>query len=82
MTAPYVFLPADAPDMPRLAIVVVHVSADGTTLEVRRFSPSNVESFNVLAQDFAKTLHWSPALKDGNPVESWVQLQVLPQRQQ
>ncbi len=82
MTAPYVFLAADAPDMPRLAIVVVHVSADGTTLEVRRFSPSNVESFNVLAQDFAKTLHWSPALKDGNPVESWVQLQVLPQRQQ
>ena len=82
MTAPYVFLPADAPDMPRLAIVVVHVSADGTTLEVRRFSPSNAESFNVAAQDFAKSLHWSPALKDGNPVASWVQLQVLPLRQQ
>jgi serine/threonine-protein kinase len=82
MTAPYVFLAADAPEMPRLAIVVVHVSADGTTLEVRRFSPSNVESFNVAAQDFARSLHWSPALRDGNPVESWVQLQVLPQRQQ
>jgi hypothetical protein len=34
------------------------------------------------AQDLATHLRWSPALKDGDPVEAWVQLQVLPQRQQ
>jgi serine/threonine-protein kinase len=81
LTAPFIFLPPDA-EMPRRAILLVHVSADGTTLEVRPFSPSNVESFNIQAQDLATHLRWSPALKDGDPVEAWVQLQVLPQRQQ
>jgi serine/threonine-protein kinase len=81
LTAPFIFLAADA-EMPRRAILLVHVSADGATLEVRPFSPSNVESFNIQAQDLATHLRWSPALKDGDPVEAWVQLQVLPQRQQ
>jgi len=81
LTAPFIFLPSDA-EMPRRAILLVHVSADGTTLEVRPFSPSNVESFNIQAQGLASDLRWSPALKDGDPVEAWVQLQVLPQRQQ
>ena len=80
LTAPFIFLQPEA-EMPRRAILLVHVSADGATLEVRRFSPSNVESFNIQAQDLATHLRWSPALKDGNPVEAWVQLQVLPQRQ-
>jgi hypothetical protein len=81
LTAPFIFLAPDA-EMPRRAILLVHVSADGTTVDVRPFSPSNVESFNIQAQDLASNLRWSPALKDGDPVEAWVQLQVLPQRQQ
>jgi len=81
LTAPFIFLSPDA-EMPRRAILLVHVSADGATVEVRPFSPSNVESFNIQAQDLATHLRWSPALKDGDPVEAWVQLQVLPQRQQ
>ncbi len=81
LTAPIIYLPADATDMPRRAILLVHVSGDGTTLDTRVFVGSNTESFTNQALDFAKNLHWSPAQKNGDPVEAWVQLQVLPQRQ-
>jgi hypothetical protein len=42
---------------------------------------SNVPTFTTQALDLAKQLHWTPAQKNGEPVEAWTQLQVLPQRQ-
>jgi hypothetical protein len=81
LSAPYIFLPADATETPRLAILLVKVSREGTTLETRVFMASNVATFTTQALDFAKQLHWTPAQKDGEPVVAWTQLQVLPQRQ-
>ncbi|MGH7319514.1 MAG: energy transducer TonB, partial [Candidatus Rokuibacteriota bacterium] len=72
---------ADVPIIPRPAILLIKVSREGTTLEARLFSRSNVETFNNEALDMAKTLRWNPAQKNGDPVEAWVQWPFQPVRQ-
>src|SRR2546425_846371 len=74
-------VPADAPIVPRPAILLCHVSRSGETMEVRLFVRSNVDPFNDQALDLAKTLRWNPAQKNGEPVDSWVQVQFVPERQ-
>jgi len=71
----------DAPVFPRQAILLIHVSRDGTTIEARVFVPSNVETFNNEALDMAKRLRWNPAQKNGEPTEAWVQWPFQPVRQ-
>jgi hypothetical protein len=72
---------ADAPIFPRQAILLMHVSREGTTLEARVFVPSNVETFNSDALDMARHLRWNPAQKNGEPTEAWVQWPFQPVRQ-
>jgi TonB family protein len=74
-------VPADAPMMPREAILDVKVSRDGATLEARIYQRSNDESFNQHALDLAKVVRWNPAQKNGDPVEAWTKLRVVPVRQ-
>ncbi len=74
-------VPGDAPVFPRPAILLFHVSRSGETQEVRVFVRSNVETFNDQALDLAKNLRWNPALKNGEPVDAWVQYPVNPTRQ-
>ncbi|HXV91155.1 MAG TPA: protein kinase [Gemmatimonadales bacterium] len=74
-------IPADAPMMPREAILYVKVSREGGTLDARIFSPSNDATFNEHALDLAKIVRWNPAQKNGEPVEAWTQLRVVPVRQ-
>ncbi|HYT05368.1 MAG TPA: protein kinase [Gemmatimonadales bacterium] len=74
-------VPGDAPIFPRAAVLLVHVSRDGETMEARLFVRSNVETFNDQALDVAKTLRWNPAQKNGEPVDAWVQWQFVPERQ-
>jgi len=79
--ATFINLPADAPEVPRLAILYVHVSPEGQTLESRLFSPSNVDSITTKAMEMSKSLVWTPALKAGTPVDAWVQQPFVPRRQ-
>jgi hypothetical protein len=74
-------IPADAPMMPREAILYVKVSAEGATVTARVFIRSNDEAFNQQALDLARTVRWNPAQKNGEPVEAWTQLRVVPVRQ-
>jgi hypothetical protein len=74
-------VPADATMVPRQAILLIHVSKDGSTLEARVFGPSNLDTFNNEALDMAKTLRWNPAQKNGEPVDAWVQWIFQPVRQ-
>jgi serine/threonine-protein kinase len=74
-------VPADATMFPRQAILLIHVSKDGSTLEARVFGPSNLDTFNNEALDMAKTLRWNPAQKNGEPVDAWVQWIFQPVRQ-
>ncbi|HKC48877.1 MAG TPA: TonB family protein [Gemmatimonadales bacterium] len=81
LVAPRVPLPAGATDTPRLVIVLVHVSQDGSTVDARVLTPSNDSAFTALALEFAKQLKWTPAQKNGEPVDAWTQQQILPSRQ-
>jgi len=74
-------VPADATIFPRQAILLIHVSKDGSTLEARVFGPSNLDTFNNEALDMAKTLRWNPAQRNGEPVDAWVQWIFQPVRQ-
>src|SRR6267143_1176992 len=74
-------VPDDATMVPRQAILLIHVSKDGSTLEARVFGPSNLDTFNNEALDMAKTLRWNPAQKNGEPVDAWVQWIFQPVRQ-
>jgi hypothetical protein len=70
----------DASIFPRQAILLIHVSREGTTLEVRVFVPSNLDTFNNDALDMAKNLRWNPAQRNGEPVDAWVQWAFQPMR--
>jgi hypothetical protein len=72
-------VPADAPIVPRPAILLFHVSRTGETIDVRLFVRSNLDTFNDQALDLAKTLRWNPAQKNGEPVDAWVQWQFVPE---
>ncbi|HET7791097.1 MAG TPA: protein kinase [Gemmatimonadales bacterium] len=67
--------------VPRLAILWIHVSSDGRTLETRTVVPSNVETFTEAAKQLALQLHWNPAQKNGQPVDAWTQAQFPPKNQ-
>ena len=74
-------VPADATIFPRPAILLLHVSREGATLEARVYGRSNLDTFNNEALDMAKSLRWNPAQKNGDPVDAWVQQQFVPVRQ-
>jgi TonB family protein len=74
-------VPADATIFPRQAILLIHVSREGATLEARVFGPSNLATFNDQAMDMARNLRWNPAQKNGEPVDAWVQWRFEPVRQ-
>jgi serine/threonine-protein kinase len=71
----------DATIFPRQAILLLHVSRDGSTLEARVYGRSNLDTFNNQALDMAKSLRWNPAQKNGDPVDAWVQQPFVPERQ-
>jgi serine/threonine-protein kinase len=79
VTPPYVPVPETVQGTPRASIMWIKVSPEGRTLDVRRLRPSNDEAFEVTARDFAWSLTWHPALKDGAPVEAWTQMIFPPQ---
>ena len=81
LSATLIPIPQDAPIFPRPAILLVRVSRNGTTMEARVYSPSNVETFNNEALDMARNLRWNPAQKNGEPTEAWVQWPFQPVRQ-
>jgi TonB family protein len=72
---------ADATIFPREAILLLHVSREGATLEARIYGGSNLDTFNNQALDMAKSLRWNPAQKNGDPVDAWVQQRFVPVRQ-
>ena len=62
----------------RGSILYIHVGADGSTLDVQSFRPSNDPVFEQMAKRYAMDMQWTPATKNGTSVESWVQQQLVP----
>jgi len=81
LSAPIIFLAPDATETPREAILNVKVSPEGESADVRVVLGSNVPTFTDRAVDFARSLKWNPAQKNGEPVIAWTQLRVIARRQ-
>jgi serine/threonine-protein kinase len=81
LSTPRIPVAADATIFPREAILLLHVSREGATLEARIYGGSNLDTFNNEALDMAKSLRWNPAQKNGDPVDAWVQQRFVPVRQ-
>jgi hypothetical protein len=79
--APFVLVTPDVIGVPRASVLLVKVSAEGKTLEVRQFNPSNDPAFEQLARRYAETMEWRPATKGGVPVIGWTQMAFRPQWQ-
>jgi serine/threonine-protein kinase len=75
---PFVPLTAEIEGTPRSSVLLIKVSPEGKSLEVRPFNPSNDAAFERLARQYAATMEWRPATKDGNPVMGWTQMAFPP----
>ena len=78
---PFITLTPEIDGTPRSSVLLIKVSAEGKTLEVRPFNPSNDAAFERLARQHAITMEWKPAQKDGAPVIGWTQMAFPPQSQ-
>ena len=76
--APFVPLTADITGTPEQAIIGIKVKADGSVEFVTTLTPSNDAAFTVLALEFARSIEYNPAQKDGQPVTAWTQQIFFP----
>ena len=76
--APLVPLTADITGTPSQAIIGIKVRADGSVEKVTVLTPSNDPAFTVLAVQFARSIEYNPARKDGQPVTAWIQQLFYP----
>jgi hypothetical protein len=59
--------------VPSVVIVVVKVSRQGKTLAVRTRQASNEPGFTTAVENYVQEMQWTPAMRDGQPVEGWTQ---------
>jgi hypothetical protein len=78
---PFVPLPDGVAETVAPSQLWVKVSTEGRTVDIQRLRPSDDAAFEQAARDFAWTVTWHPALKDGAPVEAWTQMLFPPQPQ-
>jgi hypothetical protein len=78
---PFVPLPDGLAGTPRPSQLWVKVSAEGRTVDVQGLRRSDDSTFERAARDFAWSVTWHPALKQGAPVEAWTQMLFPPQPQ-
>ena len=76
---PFVPLTSSIEGTPRSSVLLIQVSAEGKSLQVRQFNPSNDAAFEQLARQYASTMDWRPAMKDGVAVMGWTQMAFPPQ---
>ncbi len=67
----FVTVPANWTSLPSSSRLLIRVSREGKTLEVRQRRPSDSDDFEALARQFATGIDWHPATKDGRPVMGW-----------
>lgn len=77
----FVPVPADWPRLPSSTRLMVRVSPNGQTMEVRELRPSDNPEFESLARRFAANTDWHPATKDGRPVAGWTPWEFRPVQQ-
>ena len=71
-------VPAGADGTPSNVVLVVRVSRQGRTTAVRTLSRSNDDGFTHAVESYVQTLQWTPALREGRPVDGWTQWSFVP----
>ena len=61
---------------PTPPVLWLRVGSDGAVRDVRVVTPSSEARFTEAATNAARSLTFSPALKDGKPVAAWTQLAI------
>ena len=76
--APLVPLTADITGTPSQPILGIKVRANGSVETVIVLTGSDDGAFTVLAVEFARSIEYNPAQKDGQPVAAWTQQLFYP----
>jgi predicted Ser/Thr protein kinase len=74
----FVTVPASWAELPSSTRLLIRVSTQGKTLEVRGLRPSDNREFEALARQFAAGIDWHPATKDGVSVMGWTPWEFRP----
>ncbi len=72
-------VPAGVTGTPTPVTMIVKVSFRGRTLIVRTRNPSNDDAFTKAVEAYAETMRWTPAMRDGRPVDGWTQYAFQPE---
>jgi serine/threonine protein kinase len=72
-------VPAGVSGTPTPVTMIVKVSFRGRTLIVRTRNPSNDDAFTKAVEGYAETMRWTPAMRDGRPVDGWTQYAFQPE---
>lgn len=78
LNAPLVPLTSDIAGIPSPVILLVKVSANGRVLEIGPVRPPEDPNFYILAIEAARGMFYRPAEKNGQPVESYMEMQFSP----
>ncbi len=74
-----VAVPSAVVGVPSNVILVVKVSRQGRTLALKTRVPSNEPGFTRAVETHAQSLRWTPAMRDGQPVDGWTQAAFVPE---
>jgi len=72
-------IPAGVTGTPTPVTMIVKVSFRGRTLVVRTRNRSNDDAFTKAVEAYAETMRWTPAMRDGRPVDGWTQYAFQPE---
>jgi serine/threonine-protein kinase len=72
-------IPAGVTGIPTPVTMIVKVSFRGRTLIVRTRNQSNDDAFTKAVEAYAETMRWTPAMRDGRPVDGWTQYAFQPE---
>jgi serine/threonine-protein kinase len=73
-----VAVPKGVDGTPSVVVLNVKVSRQGRTVAVRTRIPSNEPAFTEAVEAHAQSLHWTPAMREGQPVDGWTQASFFP----
>ena len=80
LEATLVSLTSDIQNTPSPVLLGIKINADGSVVEVQIVTASNTADFTILAVEFAKSIEYSPATKDGDAVATWTRQIFRPGR--
>jgi serine/threonine protein kinase len=73
-------IPAGVSGVPSPVTMIVKVSFRGRTLVARTRNRSNDDAFTRAVEAYAQTMRWTPAMRDGRPVDGWTQYAFQPEQ--